>query len=193
VTSAQTATFVSIVASLVILFLMVIIGIPRIARLVFLRRIEVIRDECVDTILDDRLHETPSVKSFLRLVETGARLPHLLTLPRLFALSRAMVDCGIDIDREASLPTYDDLCPEQRNIMLRLDKRMCVAYMSYLTWGSPASLVLRPLGMLMSHLLPGSAFTKAEDAVPAVARETLRETPAQPSRRGLSYSYFAGR
>jgi hypothetical protein len=189
VTSAQTAAFASLVISLAVLFLLVILGIPRLARLVFVHRIEVIRDACMDAILDDQIRETSSVRRFVQVTETGAELPHLLTLPRLFALSKAMVDVGIDVSHVASAHTYADLPAAQRGVMLELDDRLCKAYASYLNWGSPAGFVLRPLGALMSRIQPGSAFAKAEDAVPAVARETL----AQPSRRNLSYGNFAGR
>lgn len=192
-TSAQTATLGALTGSLVIPFLLAVIGVPRLARLVFLHRLEVIRDDCIDAILEDRLTEADSVSRFLQVAETGADLPRFLTLPRLFALSRAMVDAGIDVENVAPPPSYSDLRPGERQLMRELDGRMSAAYKAYLNWGSPASWVLRPARFLISHIHPSSAFVKAEVAVPAVARERLTETPLHRARGRLSYEHFAGR
>jgi len=192
VTSTQAATLGSLAASIAVLFILAIVAVPRLARLLFLHRIEVIRDNCLDAILDDRLRETTSVKSFLRLVEMGSELPRLITLPRLLAMSRAMVNVGIDLTEMTPPPPYTDLGPAERTLMLKLDKCMCDAYMAYLNWGSPSSFVLRPLSIFVSRIHPGSAFAKAEDAVSVVARETLRNIHVQPAQRNLSYGEFAG-
>ena len=58
-TDAQAATFVTLLAALTCLFLLVILGVPRLARLLFRHRLEVIRDDCMDAILDDQLREAP--------------------------------------------------------------------------------------------------------------------------------------
>jgi hypothetical protein len=192
-TSAQTVTLGALTGSLLILFMLAVIGVPRLARLIFLHRLEVIRDDCIDAILEDRLKEAASVSRFLQVAETGANVPHFLTLPRLFALSRAMVDAGIDVDKVAPPPSYSDLQPGERQLMRELDERMCAAYKAYLNWGSPASWILRPARFLVSHIHPSSAFVKAEGAVAAVARERLSEAPVRPSRGRLSYQHFAGR
>ena len=181
-TSAQTATFVTLLAALICLFLLVILGAPCLARLLFLHRLEVIRDDCMDAVLDDRLREAPSVELFLKVTETGAALPRQLTPPHLYAASRVIVDAGIDIADLAPPPTYEDLGPDERGIMDELDKRMRMAYTAYLKWGSPASWILRPLVFLASRIHPGSDLAKTKVALPDVARETLQEAPAQQEK-----------
>jgi hypothetical protein len=194
VTSAQTATFLTLLAALALLFLLVTAGVPRVARLLFRCRLEIIRDDCMDAILDDQLREAPSVGYFLRVIETGAAIPRLLTLPRIFALSRALVDGSIDIEDVAPPPSYADLGPDERGIMHRLDARMCDAYASYLNWGSPVSWILRPFVLLVGRIYPGSDIVKAEDALPAVVRETLRDAPDKRARLNPRYGHlFAGR
>ena len=193
-TSTQTASFVALIAALVLIYLLAIIGVSRLARLLFRHRLEVIRDDCVDATLEGRLPETPSVRRFLHTVETGAAVSHVLTLPRLFALAQALVDMGVHIE-EVALPTcYADLQPVERKIMYQLEERLCCAYKSYLNWGSPASWARRPFISLAGLLRPSGRTAKAKEALPAVAREELEDTTVRPSPALLSPRHiFAGR
>lgn len=178
-TSAQVTAFVTLVLAIIALFVLVIRGVPQIARLLFLRRIEVIRDECMDAVLDGRLRETRSVGRFLKAIDVGADIAPHVTLARMFAVARAMVDTGRDTGSMARSPRFSDLSPAEREFMHTLDERLYRAYISYLTWGSPAALVLKPYLVLAGRFRRGGRIVKAEDAMPAVARETLRAGTAQ--------------
>lgn len=181
-TSTQTASFVILITALVLILLLLIIGVPRLARLLFRHRLEIIRDECIDAILDDHLREAPSVRHFLRTVETATQISHYLTLSRLFALAWAMIDSGVDTKTAVTPPaSYDDLHRAEREIMRQLDSRLCRAYASYLNWGSPASWPRRPFVALAGLIRPAGHIAMARKALPAVARETLQDTAARRS------------
>jgi hypothetical protein len=181
VSSAQIAVAATLAIAIAALFLLIILGIPLMARLLFTKRMEIIRDDCVDAILNDKLRETQSVERFIRVVETGTEISRRLTLPRIFAVARAAVDIGIDIKSMTRAPKYTDLVPSERHLMQELDSRLCAAYVSYLTWGSPAALILKPFLAIASRVHHNSEMVKAEDALPAVARETLRAGAVQSS------------
>lgn len=192
-TSTQTASLAALAGALFLLFMLVIVGIPRLARLLFRYRLEVLRDECMDAILDDRLREAGPARRFLRAVEAGAAVPHLLTMPRLFAIAQALVDAGVDLQELAPPPDYTDMLPHERRIMDRLDTRLSDAYRSYLDWGSPAIWVRRPCLWLLSWIRPASDIVKAREVLPAVARETLQDSTAKPRRAALPGHLSASR
>lgn len=179
-TSAQSAAFATLTVAVTALFILLIAGVPQLARLLFRKRIEVIRDDLVDAILDDKLRETRSVQRFLKAAEAGTALPRRLTLLRIYALARAAIDSGIDVEGASRRPQFSDLEPAERQLMQELDARLCRAYVSYLSWGSPSALILKPL-LLIARLRRRGETVKAGDALPAVARESLRAGAAQPS------------
>ena len=179
-TGAQTASFVVLTTAVVLVYLLVVIGVPRLARLLFRHRLDVIRDECVDAILDGRLHEATSVRRFLRTIDTAMAISRELTLPRIFALAQALVDVGIDLSQVIPRGWYADLEADEQKIMVQLDKRLCHAYGTYLDWGSPVSWVRRPFVLLIEQLRPAGDTAKARKAVAVVARETLQPTAARP-------------
>jgi hypothetical protein len=189
----QTASFTTLIAALVLICLLVIIGVSRLARLLFRHRLEVIRDECVDAILEGHLHKTPSVRHFLRTVEAGTAVSHVLTLPRLFALAEAMIDVGVPIESIALPTCYADLEPAERKIMYRLEDGLCSAYRSYLNWGSPASWPRRPFVCLAGLIHPSGRTAKAKEALPAVAREELEDTGVRPPTLPSTRHLLAGR
>jgi hypothetical protein len=191
-TSNQATSLAALGGALLLLFLLVIIGIPYLARLEFIRRLESIRDECFDAILQDRLHEGQSVELFLRGVETSAAASRLLTVPRLLAFARALIDVGIDPQELVLLPGYPDLPAGERHIMGELEARLCEAYRCYLNWGSTTSWIRRPYLWLISCLRPASAIARAREVLPAVARETLQHT-AKPTRNPPPGHLFASR
>jgi hypothetical protein len=177
VTSAQAVAFASMLVAASAIFLLLFIGVPRLARLILVYRVEIIRDDCMDAILADRLPETPSVSRFLGLTDTLATLPYLFTLPRLLTMSRAMITAHAG---PAPWPGYDDLSPGEQSVMIQLEHRFYSAYTSYLNWGSPASWVLRPVGLIIRRIRPSGAFATAEHAV-QVVQAGLR-SPAKPCR-----------
>lgn len=180
-TNAQSAAFTALAVAIITLFFLVIMGVPWIARLLFRKRMEVIRDDLVDAILTDKLREARSVQRFLKAAEAGAEQHRRLTLARIYAVAKASVGSGIDIEATARRPRYSDLEPAERQLMQEFNSRLCQAYVSYLTWGSPSALVLKPLLALIARVHRGSEAVKAKNALPAVARESLRAGTAQPS------------
>lgn len=192
-TSTQTASLAALAVALFLLFMLVIVGIPRLARLLFRYRLEVLRDECMDAILDDRLREVGPVRRFLRAVEASAAVPHLLTMPRLLAITQALMDAGVDLRALAPPPGYADLRPDERGIMDQLDARLSDAYRSYLDWGSPAVWVRRPCLWLVGWIRPASNIVRARAVLPAVARETLQDSTAKTRRAVLPGHLFASR
>jgi hypothetical protein len=195
VTSTQMVTFLTLVATIVVTILLVVVGVSRLARLLFSQRLETIRDDCVDAILGGDLREVPSVKRFLEATEVGAAQPEILALPRVLAVYRAMVGLGIDMGKVSPPPSYDELEPSERAIMRRLNERLCRAHMSFLTWGSPIGWVRAPVRWFVTRVLPSSVLAEAIGALPAVARETLRNAPNNdwPVRRKTAHAHLVGR
>jgi hypothetical protein len=193
VTSAQTATFAALAITIMAVFLLVIIGVPLVARLLYRKRMEVIRDDLVDAILDDKLRETRAVQHLLTAVEASLQAPRRLTLLRIFAIAQAAIDSGTDIEAATRRPRYSDLVPAERELVQELDDRLCRAFTSYMDWGSPSALYLKPLLALTARIRHGGDIEKAENAMPAVARETLRVEVAQHSPPVPSHFLLEGR
>jgi hypothetical protein len=189
-TGTQAATFAVLFGTLVTLCLLVILGVPGVARLMLRHRLEVIRDDCVDAVLRNELRTLPSVQQFITATEASAMRPRSLSFPRVFAVYQAMVSLGIDV-REAAPPPpqYAELGQDERVVMQRLEDRVCDAYRSYLKWGSPMGLLLR---LLVSLLDPTSDKVPAEDALPAVAREAS-QSPEWHARLGFMKHLYVGR
>jgi hypothetical protein len=192
-TGMQVATLAVVFATLVALCLLVILGVPGVARLIFRHRLEVIRDECMDATLRNELRTLPSVQQFITTTEASAARPQSLSLPRVFAAYQAMVSLGIDVRKVAPPPRYTELAQHERAVMEELENRVCDAYSSYLTWGSPMSWLLRLVVSFLSAVHPGSDTVPAEDALPAVAREALQGPDWHLAHKSLVRHIYAGR
>jgi hypothetical protein len=126
---------VALTGTSALVFALVILGGPRLARLLFRQRLEAVRDDCMDEILNGRLRRDPAVDKFLTATARGAERAQWRTLPHLLALYVACVQ--LKVRRPAQQPTYTGLQPGEREIMKDLDARVERAYRSYLRWGSP--------------------------------------------------------
>ncbi len=184
--SGAASALAVLLIAMAVLCVLTVVGIPYLTRLLFRHRLEVIRDDCMDEVLRGHLRLLPSVERFLLATEIGSPRPRLLNLPRIFAAYKAMTGLGVDLQQVAPVPSYDELQADEQRIMRWLDYRLCTAYHSYLKWGSPMSWVLQLVVPLISSINPQSRIVEAEDALPALARETLQRTGAATSRRPLA-------
>lgn len=196
-TSAQLGSLVTLVTASAVVIILVLFGTPRLARLLFRHRLESIRDDCVDAILDDRLRREPPVDSFLGLVDYAAEHARWLTLPRALAMYAAYAGLGVDVTELAAIPSYCELEPAERKIMHDLDSRCQAAFWSYMTWGSPFGWVIGLLTLIARRVHPGSKFAKTENALPTITREAMCSErsayPAAAQWASGSRHLFAGR
>jgi len=173
VTSTQIESFVTLIATSGAVIILVLVGGPTLARLLFRSRLEAVHDAAADAVFDGRLRPERPVKTFMAAVEHGAEHARWMTLARSGAILRALKDLGVDDPAELFPPlSYGELEPDERRIMHGLEQSTYAAFRSYMIWGSPLGWVLGPL-MLVIHIHPGRRFTRTDQAVPVVAREAM--------------------
>jgi hypothetical protein len=171
--SLQIESFATLIAALVVVVILVLVGGPALARLLFRSRLETVHDAAVDAVLDGRLRPERPVTVFTRAIEQAAGHPRWITLARTGAVLRALKDLGVEDPAELVPRTsYNELEPAERRIMHLLEERTFAAFRSYLIWGSPLGWAVTPL-MLVINLHPGRKFTKTDPSVPAMAREAM--------------------
>ena len=179
-TSGQEESFWALIITVCVLLALVLVGGPSLARLLFRSKLEGIRDDGVDAVLDGRLRQEAPISAFLGVVDDMARHARWVTLARGVALVNGLRDLGVDDPGEiASKPRYDDLPCGERTIVRDLEIRVQAALRSYLIWGSPAGWAIAPLVVLASHIRPGGKFARTEESLPVVAHEALHGDPAR--------------
>jgi hypothetical protein len=192
-TDTQGAIFAVLFGAIAIVCLLVAVGVPALSRLMLRRRLEVIRDACVDAVLNGRLRNLPSVQQFIVATESSAARPQSLSLPRVFAAYLAMTSLGVDVREAAPSPRHPELDQAERQIMGELEDRLCDAYRSYLKWGTPMSWLLRPLVSFLGSDDPAIDIVPAEDALPTVAREAFQDVGLHGSPKSRMRQIYVGR
>jgi hypothetical protein len=183
VTSAQAESFWALIAASVVMLALVLTGCPGLARLQFRRRLESIRGDGVNAVLDGRLSREEPVPTFLRSLDLIAVHARWITLARGVALASGLRDLGVgDPDDLAPAPGYCHLPAGERQIMHDLETRVETAFRSYLIWGSPAGWATAPLVILASRIRPGGKIARTENALPVVAREAVRGNAASHAK-----------
>jgi hypothetical protein len=191
-TSALLLVFLAVAACLI---LAIFVGIPYLVRLTFRARLEVIRDDCMDAILDGRLAREKSVCEFLQVMDNSAEIARRSTLSRALATFLALRQLGVRDPRElVSSPDYCDLEPSQQEVMESFEERNFAAVRSVILWGSPLGWLLAPVAWLASRYHPQGELAKTDNALPLVAREVVceRSELASMLQRRSRHS-FAGR
>jgi len=174
VTGAQIESFVTLIAASAVVIILVFVGVPRLARLLFRHRMESIRDDGVNEILDGRLRREPPVDMFLETVDHAAEHARWVTFARSAAILLALKDLGVEDPSEvARAPSYCELESGERKIMHDLEERTYAAFRSYMIWGSPLGWAIAPVALIASRLHPESKLAKTEDALPALARDAM--------------------
>jgi hypothetical protein len=185
-TSPQAASFLVLLALCGFLIAAMSVGIPRLARLLLRYRFEVIRDDCVDAILDGRLRRQPPVERFLEATETAATLAEWYTIPRGWVIWRARKGPEIQHPPEvASAPSFYELPPVEQEIMHELEQRVIAAVRSALMWSSPLGWAVAPLFWFASRFDPNSKLAQTEDALPDIARGVMYGSPQ--GHRAVAY------
>jgi hypothetical protein len=167
-----------LIATCTTIVALVLTGCPRLARLLFRHRLECIRDDGVDAVLDGRLRQSEPVRTFLRAMDLIATHARWVTLARGVALVSGLRDLGANPGAQAAACDCRGLPAGERQIMAELEARVEAAFRSYLIWGSPAGWVITPLVTLAGRVRPGGKIAKTEDALPVIAREAVRADPA---------------
>jgi hypothetical protein len=144
-TGSDIGSFVSLIAACVIVFAVIIVGIPYLVRVLFRHRVEVLRDECVDAIFDGKLRPEASVKSFIRSTENIGSRARRLTLLRALVAYVALVRLQTPRSVLPTRASYSDLEPREATILSDLEKRYDDAFWSYLSWGSATAWLIAPL------------------------------------------------
>ncbi len=132
-TGAELIRFATLVAVAVGVWLTLFYLFPLNARARFQYRATVLRDTCLDAVLDGRLRHTPSVDSFLVRADAMATRPEFFTLTRAWALHQAMAELRCD---GVEAPTDASLKPEERQLLRRLEDKLLQAFVERLVRGS---------------------------------------------------------
>jgi hypothetical protein len=171
-TSAQLAMFSTLVAAVIGFWLALFHLFPRAARAKFQYRATVLRDECMDAVLDGRLRRAAPVEAFLDLADAMATRPDFFSLTRAWAVHRTMKR----LNWKVQPPSHDSLKPEERELLDRLDEQLEKAFVQRLVLGSSF----------------GWLFWLASVAVPHVLRLKGRSEPvnvvATPQHLARDYS-----
>lgn len=185
-TSAQAEWFWALIVACAVVFALVLVGCPRLARLLFQHRLEGIRDDGVDAVLDGRLRRDDPVRTFLKVLELIAAHARWVTLAKGVALVSGLRDLGVDDPADlVSASGYGGLPAGEQQIMNELEARFETAFRSYMIWGSPAGWALAPMVILASWVHPGGKIARTEYALPVVAREAVRSDPASYPKTAL--------
>lgn len=172
VTSSGVGSFVSLIAAAALVIILILIGIPSLARILLRYRLDTLRDDCVDAILDGKLPRDSSVQSFIRSVERIGPRARLLTLSRAIAMYLAFVKLGTPVSDLTIAPSYHHLTSDERKLMSDFDSRRQAALWSYLIWGSPMGWAIAPVLLVINRRVsPSSPVAKPEDALPKLTRE----------------------
>jgi hypothetical protein len=160
-TGTELAMFALLLSTVAGVWLTLFYLFPLIARAKFQYRAAVLRDECMDAVLDGRLRREAPVESFLVRANAMAARPDLFTLARALAVHLTIKD----LNWEPKEPSYDSLKPEERELLGRLDAELMTAFVRRLILGSSfgwlfwlASVLLPPLLRLKR---PSKAVTMA--------------------------------
>jgi hypothetical protein len=128
---------------------LVLAGIPALVRLLFRYRLESIRDDTVDAILDGRLQPGIPVTTFVHTIDHAMDHARLLTFARGRAVIRALRDFGITGPSEfVNSPSFCELDQDERKIMHALQDRTNRVVRSYILYGTPMAWLLAPTGMI---------------------------------------------
>lgn len=95
-TSAQAQWFWALIVACAFVFALVLAGCPGLARLLFRHRLEGIRDDGVDAVLDGRLRRDDPVRTFLNVLELIAAHARWVTPARGVAMVSGLRDLGVD-------------------------------------------------------------------------------------------------
>jgi hypothetical protein len=158
-------------------------GLPSIARELFEYRLQVIRDDCTDALLDGRLSKNEAVILFLWRTDALRRNLRQVTLAKAYlahlVLRRANLN-GLEF------PSSQDLRPPERFVLEELESRLRDATISLLNWGSPlgwlmalASPILRPTRRLSPWLQtsPGTRTLARETCSTGAPADVLAAVP----------------
>lgn len=199
VTGAALGSFIILIAASAIVIVLVLTGGPALARLLVRHRLEAIRDDCVDAVLDGWLQRDESVDHFIRSVERTARCARRVTLLRSLAMYIAIVKLQVSRAEFPTAPSYCDLNPAERKFMHGLEKRQLDALWSYLTWGSPMGWAIAPLLIAINRRVRRTAkVATPKDALPCLTRDAAlcneqSESPATVQWVNGSHHLFAPR
>jgi hypothetical protein len=174
VTSAELGAFASLIAASGLVIFLILVGVPAVARLLFRYRLETVRDDCVDAVLDGQLPSDPSVKAFVGSVDRLATRARDLTLPRAVAMYITFLRFGVPENALPEPACYRELEPAQHKLMDEFERRRGAALWSYLTWGSLMGWVLAPALVAIAHRVsPVGRFVKPADALPKLTRDAV--------------------
>jgi hypothetical protein len=169
VTGADVGSFVSIVAASVLVMALIVTGIPALARVLFRHRVEALRDECVDAILDGKLRPEPTVESFIRSTEQIGSRARRLTLLRAITMYIALVRLQTPRSVLPAQATYSDLEPDEARIFSDLERRYKDAFWSYLSWGSATAWIIAPLlKVIFRRVNPKADVATEREVLPMV-------------------------
>lgn len=193
-TGAQLSSFAVLIAASAVVIVALMLGVPVVARVLFRDRMEAVRDDCVDALIEGRLQRDDSVRLFIESADQTAKSARLLTLPRAFAMSMAYTKLGVS--KAPDKKSYCELSPGERKLMHDLEGRRRTAILSYAIWGSPAGWALAPF-LRMAARKEGQTgqIAKSRDALPKITSEAAmsEEQCASPAPAPVRWVHGASR
>jgi hypothetical protein len=196
VAGEQLASFVTIIGAAAGVFTLIVHGVTRQALRAFRYRLEAIRDECVDAIIEKRLRRSPPVEALLNDLALSSACAKEITLARVLAIRRAVEELGIDLDAasEQTPAGHEDLSPDERGLVNKYTHDLFCAWSTYLKWGSPLGWILTPVAATINRVADvgdapnaGPSRTSPSDPHPLPSEEPERiQASAQTESRSLA-------
>jgi hypothetical protein len=173
--------FGSWIVSAVAVYCVFAAGIPVLARLLFVARMERIRDEASLARLNGVLTDADVVKRFIDDCDETIRYSRHVTLARAEAMHAARRARG-EVTISDPEPTYGHLPPKDRHLMHRLDAEVQTAVTCYLFWGSALAVPISMWDLTTRFFMPKAA-SEREKSGAALARE-VTEAPRELPKLG---------
>ena len=167
-TGSLTAVLSVLVAIAAVLMAEALLGFSLITRLVLRNRLANIHNECYRAIADGRIRRTAETVDFLASLDRAVSAPGWLRPVRMLATCRAMIDLGT----APACPRHQDLPPAGRRLMFDYERRVAVAFASYLTWATPAGWFRGP-GRLPRGVRGIPAIRGRRDLLPSATQHAL--------------------
>jgi hypothetical protein len=182
-TGAQLAVFATLIAVVIGVWLTLFYLLPGNARSRFQYRAAVLRDECLDALLDGQLRRSAPVESFIARASAMAARPNAFTLTKALAAHLAMKELNCDA---AKAPTYASLEPDERKLLHLWDEQLHAALGERLIRGSAFGWLLWAARPFLPIVMPSQRDSKAvsQTSAQSLAREYTTISEKMPPSKG---------
>jgi len=159
-------------------------GVPLVARIGFVNRIDELRDRAVDKVLAGELPiDSLPVREFVEVLDALSRSSRHLTIARMVAYEAVWAKAGI---KPRKRPSFAELDAEQRKVMHAFERELVNSVRSYLLWGSPVGYVSFGVMRCVSPFLTKTPVAEVSVSRTEIAKDTIGQARAEISHTSAS-------